>query len=65
MADNLHKTMAMDDKFTALALKAQIAIDKLVSLAADMHDANHKPTNGQKAMINSLMAEVKHLVDTL
>lgn len=65
MADNLHKTMAMDDKFASLTLKAQTAIDKLVEIAADMHNADHKPTQGQKSMINSMMADLKHLVDTL
>lgn len=62
---DMHKTMAMDDKFNSLVLKAQTAVDKLVSLAADMHEADHKPTQGQKSIVNELKREVDHLVSSL
>jgi len=65
MADNLHKTMAMDDKFTSLTSKAQTAIDKLVELVADMNNEKHSITSGQKGMIRSLQADVAHLVASM
>lgn len=64
MADNLHKTMAMDDKVTSLMSKIQDGIDKLLALANDFEKAGHKPTKSQVAMIESSASYLKQAAET-
>ena len=47
MAANLHKGLALDDKFTKAELKLQAALQALEGLHDDFRDYEHRPVGSQ------------------
>lgn len=47
MAKDLHKGIALDDKFAVQIGRVQQALQKLEELAAQFYSAGHKPTEAQ------------------
>lgn len=59
--DNLHRSMAADDKFLAVVGRAQKAVEDLTKLAKDMSDISHAPVSSQVMALDHLSEDFAKL----